>query len=97
MESIRLNPGAASSIAQMSREAGYSADHFSRVFFQVSGERPQAFVIRYKIERACTLLLETSMSIGMVADALGFRDIFYFSRQFRAHMGLAPLAYRRSA
>jgi AraC-like DNA-binding protein len=97
MESIRLNPGAASSIAQMSREAGYSADHFSRVFFQVSGERPQAFVIRHKIERACTLLLETSMSIGMVADALGFRDIFYFSRQFRAHMGLAPLAYRRSA
>jgi AraC-like DNA-binding protein len=96
MESIRLNPGAAFSIARMAREAGYSADHFSRVFFQVSGERPQAFVIRYKIERACTLLLETSMSIGMVADALGFRDIFYFSRQFRARMGLSPLAYRRS-
>jgi AraC-like DNA-binding protein len=36
------------------------------------------------------------MSIGMVADALGFRDIFYFSRQFRARMGLSPLAYRRS-
>jgi AraC-like DNA-binding protein len=91
---VRERPGAAPSVALLAREAGYSVDHFSRLFRRIMGERPQAYVIRCKLERACALLAESGMSVGMVADALGFRDIFYFSRQFRNKLGVSPSAYR---
>lgn len=91
---IRESPGRTPSVAELARMAGYSADHFSRVFCRVMGERPQAYVIRCKLERACALLAESGMSVGMVADALGFSDIFYFSRLFREKLGVSPSAYR---
>ncbi|RKX71148.1 MAG: hypothetical protein DRP60_15175 [Spirochaetes bacterium] len=39
-------------------------------------------------------LLLTDSSIKEIADQLGFRDQYYFSRFFRKHSGLPPSAYR---
>jgi len=33
----------------------------------------------------------------MIAEALGFRDVFFFSRQFRQRTGSTPTAYRRES
>jgi len=93
---IRESPGDAPSVAALAREAGYSADHFARTFARVLGEGPQAYVINARMERARQLLAESSLSVGMIAEALGFRDIFFFSRQFRQRTGSTPTAYRRS-
>ena len=49
------------------------------------------------MERARLLLAESSLSVGMIAEALGFRDVFFFSRQFRQRTGLTPTAYRKQA
>ena len=92
---IRESPGACPEVADLARLAGYSVDHFSRVFLQVTGHRPQAYVIDAKLERARQLLSESALAIGEIAEALGYRDIFFFSRQFRQRMGCSPTAYRR--
>lgn len=93
---IRESPGDAPPVAVLARTAGYNPDHFSRIFTKAMGEGPQEYIIHAKMERARQLLAESSLSVGMIAEALGFRDIYFFSRQFHQQTGSTPTAYRRS-
>lgn len=92
---IAEEPGRDWCVASLAREAGYAPDHFSRRFASLTGLRPQAYVIRARMARARQLLTESSLSVGEIAHVLGFRDVFFFSRQFRQQCGVAPTAYRR--
>ena len=49
-----------------------------------------------RIEHACLLLRQTVNPIGEVAAQIGFRDVDYFSQQFRSRMGMSPVAYRNA-
>ena len=92
---IRESPGRVAPIAALARQAGYSVDHVSRVFRKITGARPQDYIINARIERARQLLTESNLTVGMIAEALGFRDIFFFSRQFRQKAGQTPTEFRR--
>lgn len=92
---IHERPGASPDVAALAHTAGYSVDHFSRVFVKVTGRRPQAYVIEAKLERARQLLAESALTVGQVAEALGYREIFFFSRQFRQHNGCTPTEFRQ--
>jgi transcriptional regulator GlxA family with amidase domain len=41
------------------------------------------------------MLVESNLSIKEIASALGYRDIYFFSRQFKAKMGITPSEARR--
>jgi AraC-like DNA-binding protein len=84
--SLRLN--------DVARAAHLSADHFGRLFRQVTGTSPMAHLQALRIERACRLLDQRSLRIREVAELVGFPDPFHFSRAFHAAMGLGPRAYR---
>ncbi len=92
---ILEQPGEKWRVGDMARAVGLAPDHFSRVFREVMGERPQAFVLRHRVVRAQQLLLQTDLQVSEIAQILGFRDGFYFSRQFRAFCGVAPSRYRQ--
>jgi AraC-like DNA-binding protein len=92
---ISESPQQAPSVAQMARQCGYSADHFSRVFRSVLGQSPQDYVVSARVNRARQLLLESSLSVSQIADVLGYQDVFFFSRQFKQKVGRTPSAYRR--
>ncbi|MCE5344569.1 MAG: response regulator [Eubacteriales bacterium] len=47
-----------------------------------------------RIEHACLLLRQTARPVGEIAMEVGFRDVDYFSQQFRSLMGMSPVAYR---
>ena len=49
-----------------------------------------------RIEHACLLLRQTMNPINEVAVQIGFRDVDYFSQQFRTRMGMSPVAYRNA-
>ena len=83
-------------IRRLADEAGYSPDHFTRIFKNHFGQTPQAYAAAARIARAKQLLAESSMNISQVAAALGYRDVYYFSRQFTQHVGTGPRAYRQA-
>lgn len=91
---IRENPARVRSVQELARSAGYGVDHFSRVFERINGRRPQDFVIEARLTRARQLLAETGLNIGQIAEALGYRDVYFFSKQFRQKTGRTPSAYR---
>jgi AraC-like DNA-binding protein len=74
---------------------GMSYERFRKVFRDRVGVAPGAYRIRRRIERACQLLSEERLSVKETAYALGYPDIYSFSRQFRQVMGTPPAAFRR--
>ena len=97
MARIREQPAEVPPVAELARQAGYSVGHFARLFKQVAGRGPEAFIIHARVARARQLLRETEWPVGAVAEALGYGDPYFFSRQFKQQTGLTPLAFRRGA
>ncbi len=92
---IREHPGEMFSMRELADRAGYGIDHFTRVFRQVTGTSPKEFCIRARIDRAKQLLRESTLSIEQIAQAMGYADLFFFSRQFKQRTGVPPTHWRR--
>lgn len=88
------NSGEPVSVNELARRTGYSPIHFARVFKNVTGLLPREFMIQARIARAKQLLRESPLSIGEISDALGYSDVFFFSRQFKERTGLSPTRFR---
>lgn len=91
---IREHPAERFTVGRLAARAGLSPKYFSRLFTAVVGESVQAFTVRTRLERAAYLLRFGGMNVSEVADALGYRDVYFFSRQFRKHTGRNPSALR---
>jgi AraC-like DNA-binding protein len=66
--------------------------------FEATGQSVSGFICERRIDRARSLLADRSCSrvaITEVAFALGFRDISYFNRRFKASAGMTPSDFRR--
>ncbi|MFW5829236.1 MAG: helix-turn-helix domain-containing protein [Planctomycetota bacterium] len=81
-------------LADLARQAGWSPAHLVRRFKQETGMTPITWLNRIRIEQACHELLTTRHSISAIAGRVGFNEIPYFNRRFKALMGLTPSAYR---
>ena len=94
-ETIEEDPGKAPTVAELAAEAGYSADHFSRLFRLVHGCGPQEYIIQSRVRLAKRLLLNGEMSVKEVARWTGYQNVFFFSRQFKEKTGLSPSQWRQ--
>jgi AraC family transcriptional regulator of arabinose operon len=93
---IRENPRQVRSVAELARDFGCSPSHFSRSFKAVTGLAPELYMVQTRLHRAQRLLRETNWQVGEIADACGYADIFFFSRQFKKFVGHSPVEYRRT-
>jgi AraC-like DNA-binding protein len=92
---IRDAPGRSWKVAALARRAGCSPDHFARLFRDALDVSPLDFIVQTRIARARELLGESSLTIGQIADALGYSSPYFFSRQIKQHTGLTPSDLRR--
>ncbi len=81
-------------VPDMAATASLSIPRFSALFRSETGLSPAAYLAEYRIERACRLLVESTMRIGEVAAATGYSSAQYFSRVLREHTGKTPVEYR---
>ncbi|MDI1248046.1 MAG: AraC family transcriptional regulator [Lacunisphaera sp.] len=79
---------------RMARVAALSPGGFIRLFRQEVGTSPQGYLLRERLNRARTLLLQTELSIEDVTERCGFCDRSYFSTVFRREIGVPPAAFR---
>jgi YesN/AraC family two-component response regulator len=92
-EHIRRDHGSRLSISKLARGCGMSRFSFSRLFRKNFGVSCRDYVMRLRIETACTLLEVPGASVTEVAAMAGFTDASYFARMFRSHMGMSPTEY----
>jgi len=79
----------------LSAVAQRSTAHFSRSFKRVFGEPPHAYVVRRRLERACHLMITSSLSLGEIARSVGFSNQTHLSRLLRQAFGQSPSSWRR--
>lgn len=72
-----------------------STNSFARLFKQQTGNSPQKYLTKTRIENACNLLHHSSLSINEIADHCGFSDRYYFTKVFTSSILLPPAQYRK--
>jgi AraC-like DNA-binding protein len=81
----------------VSREAGMSLSHFSRIFRKVMGLSYQEYLNNRRIAKAKNLLSSSPRSITEIAISVGFADSTGLGRIFKKLTGQTPSTYRRMA
>lgn len=93
-EYIQANMADPIALNDLARQAELSEYHFCRVFKKATQLSPYQYLLRQRIQQACTHLERDRLSVQEIAFACGFGDAVQFSRHFRKLMGMTPTAYR---
>ncbi|NGP44186.1 AraC family transcriptional regulator [Bacillaceae bacterium SIJ1] len=86
---INQEPGKQHTITNLAEQAHLSPRYFSLKFKEFMGQTIESYIIDRRIDRA-EYLLRTGMTVTEVANALGYQNIYYFSRQFKQKTGVNP-------
>jgi AraC family transcriptional regulator len=82
------------SLAEMADVAGISEFHFAREFKRATGTTPHQYLIKFRVERAKSLLTESEMPLVEVSSRAGFSHQSHFTRLFHRLTGMTPQSYR---
>jgi AraC-like DNA-binding protein len=96
LERIQAGQDMFSSVQDLAVEAGLSRIHYGRCFKRITNESPNRYLIIKRIERAKILLKNTQWSMDRIARAIGYAELYFFSRQFRREVGQSPSKYRET-
>ncbi|MFD2670671.1 helix-turn-helix domain-containing protein [Marinicrinis sediminis] len=91
---IMQNPAAWHKLEDIAKRANLSPRYFSIKFKEIVGKPLQQFIIESRIERAEHLLYYAGMNVSEVAEALGYKDVYFFSRQYKKFRGTSPSKVR---
>ena len=91
---IRSNLYENQDIDQLAKLACMSKDHFIRIFKKETGDTPNAYITKKKMEAAELLLITSDEPIKNVAIKLGYDDCSYFNKTFKKYSGITPQQYR---
>ena len=91
---IREHPATWLKVDDLAGRVRLSPRYFAIKFKEVLGVTVQEYQIRCRLERAEFLLRYGGMSVTETSDALGYKDVYYLSKQFKKHYGRSPSAIR---
>ena len=81
-------------IADIAEVAGFSESHFMRYFKETMGTSFIDYLKDYRLTMAARLLQSSDNAIIDIASDVGFDNISYFNRAFKAKYGVSPRNYR---
>ncbi|MGV2794759.1 helix-turn-helix domain-containing protein, partial [Clostridium perfringens] len=82
------------SASELAARHHISVSTLRRVVHESTGYPLNEFIHRLKTAEARNILLNTDMSVKEIGEALGYKDMFYFSRVFKRITGVSPRSYR---
>ena len=77
-------------LSELAAIAHLSPHYFARLFKQSTGVTPHQFVIRCRVERAKTLLLNGQGSIAQIAQQVGFANQGHLTVHIKRLLGVTP-------
>ena len=86
--------GAPLRVSELAERVGISHNQLIRLFQEEHGVSPQEFIRHRRQNHACRLLLQTSLPVKQIADAVGIYDLAQFNRLVKSASGLSPRELR---
>lgn len=83
-------------VNDLSAMAEVGPRQYSHIFKQMTGASPIDYLYRLRIEQAKKLLKASDRNMLTIANQVGFRDEFYFSRRFKQQVGVPPTLYLKN-
>ena len=83
------------SAASVAREFFLSPGYFAHIFRRETGRPFNAYLTRFRVERAKEILAETKLPVGEIVTLTGFGSLSQFNRVFLNCTGLSPSVYRK--
>ena len=84
-------------IKEIANAAGYSPAYLTNLIKEQTGYSIKQWIIERRMESARILLSQTSSPIKTVAEASGYLDASYFTRQFRKIHNISPQKWREDS
>ena len=81
-------------LGQLAQVVGMSSFHFAREFKKATGTTPHQYLIKFRVDRAKTLLADNHLPLVEVGLRAGFSHQSHFTRLFRRLTGTTPHLYR---
>ena len=94
---IQRDPARVWTVASLADEVAMSRSAFAARFKELVGESPMQYITRWRMNVALTWLKKEDVSLGELADRLGYQSEAAFSRAFKRFIGASPGAARKDA
>ena len=82
-------------VDEMAELLGYRRTTCYRKIKDATGMTPNDYLRKARLKRAAELLLDDRLNVSEVAYRVGFEDLSYFSKCFKAYFGIAPSGFVR--
>lgn len=96
VEFFTMNYSRKITINDAARHVGLDRSYLGSIFNSQTGMTPQEYLVHLRMDKACGLMQNSSLSIGDIARSVGYDDQLLFSKVFRKYKGLCPRDYRKS-
>lgn len=93
---IQRDPARAWTVASLADAVAMSRSAFAARFKELVGEPPIQYITRWRMNVAVTWLKDDDISLGELADRLGYLSEAAFSRAFKRFIGVSPGTARRN-
>ncbi len=94
LAAIHRQPEKNWTVETLAREVGLSRSGFSARFSELVGESAKRYLTLWRMRLARSKLLEEAISLGALAEQLGYNSEAAFCRAFKRTMGVSPGSVR---
>lgn len=82
-------------INDVSYFAMINPNYFSFFFKKHTGEKFGTYLRRYRLQKACDLLINTDLIISAIAENVAYKNTSHFHKNFFTEYGMTPDEYRK--
>lgn len=83
------------SIGNVAKEFSFSQSYITRLFKSQTRITPIQYVDELRMKKAIELLNHHSLTIDQIAENIGYKNQFYFTKRFKRYYGVPPTKYKQ--
>ena len=96
VEYIQMNYSRKITISEIADHVRLNRSYLGSIFKEYMNTSLQDYLVNFRINRACELMLDNNLSIGDISRSVGYDDQLLFSKMFKKIKGLPPKEYRKN-
>lgn len=96
LKALHNDPARAWTVETLAGKAGLSRSGFAERFARYTGDTPMSYLGKWRMQLAAGLLKD-GLTMGSIAERVGYQSDAAFQRAFKKHVGVTPGRWRKLA